>query len=254
MAQRTGPSFFDIYAHEYDLMTDAAARKAYHQKEITALVDRFRPDSVLDAGCATGLTSMLFARQGIRTVGLDRSRKMIREARKKYTHLDYPLEFRQGHFEHLPKNLEQRFDLVVCLANSISGTGTLARLRTALRQFRAVLRPAGTLILQLVNYLTIREQQFQPIKATEHDGIVYERFSSRRGKRFYIYVTRLDLNEKPPELKAFVHEFDNFSEREVTTSVKFSDFIQVKKYSSLYLTKKFTRSSRDLVLVCCKPG
>jgi len=254
MAKSTGPSFFDTYAHEYDLMTDAVAREAYHQEEVAAIIDRFQPHSVLDAGCATGLTSMLFARRGIGTVGLDRSRKMIREARRKYSHLDYPLEFRPGHFERLPKKLRERFDLVVCLANSISGTGTLPKLRLALRQFHAVLKPAGTLVLQLVNYLTVKERQFQPIKATEHNGIVFERFSSRRGKRFYIYVTRLDLNRKPPDLKAFVHEFDNFSEREVTTSVRFTGFVKVRKYSDLYLTKKFSRSSRDLVLVCSKSG
>ncbi len=63
MAVKLQLSAFEKYAHEYDLITNAAQREKYHQKEVDALIARFRPRSVLDAGCASGLTAMLFARR-----------------------------------------------------------------------------------------------------------------------------------------------------------------------------------------------
>ncbi|HVP07362.1 MAG TPA: hypothetical protein VMS71_05920, partial [Candidatus Acidoferrum sp.] len=70
-------SFFEIYANEYDWLTDAASREKNHERELAAIIERYRPTSVLDAGCATGLTAMLFARNGVRAVGLDRSKAML---------------------------------------------------------------------------------------------------------------------------------------------------------------------------------
>ncbi len=125
-AKTSDRSVFDIYAHEYDLITNAAEREKYHKKEVAAIIKRFKPETALDAGCATGLTSTLLAEIGIATVGLDSSEAMIKVATKKAKGQKLPLEYRLGRFENLPTSMTKRFDLVVCLANSISGVPTLA--------------------------------------------------------------------------------------------------------------------------------
>jgi ubiquinone/menaquinone biosynthesis C-methylase UbiE len=252
MNKKKTPSFFDRYAHEYDLLTDVRQRIKHHEKEVAAIVERFGPETVLDAGCGTGLTSMLFARQGIRTVGLDRSRAMLAEAKKKYARLRLPLEFRYGNFERLPQSWRGRFDLVVCLANSITGVGTQANLRKALGNFAAVLKPGGALILQMLNFDSMREDRPYPIKATESDGIVYVRFSERRDKSVTLYVVRLDLSRRPVALEVFRHQSDNFTAVEVTRAIGKSAFTDVRRYRDLFLTRRFVKSSRDLVITARK--
>ncbi len=247
-------SVFEIYAREYDLMTNAVAREKYHQKEVQALVDRFRPQSVLDAGCASGLTALLFARQGVETVGLDRSRAMIEVAKDTRGDSSLPLSFRTGRFEKLPKTLTSRFDLVVCLANSISGLDNMRDLRVALKGFSRVLRPGGTLLLQALNYASIKEGEIFPIKATNNDGIIYTRYSRRVGKRLEIHVTRLDTNQDPMQFEPFCHEFDNFTADQVIKTATSAGFVRVSKFADLYLKRKYSKSCRDLVLVCSKSG
>ncbi len=242
-------SVFDIYAHEYDLITNAKAREAYHAKEVAALIDRFRPSTVLDAGCASGLTSILFARQGITAVGLDRSAKMIETARKKSSGASLPLAFRRGNFEKLPKSLTGSFDLVACLANSISGLATARDLKTAFRNFERVLRPGGTLVVQALNYEAIKEGEIFPIKATDNDGIIYLRYARRRARTQEIHVVRLDMNVKPMSFEPFCHEFDNFTVSEVTAAAKGAGFAEIRSYGNLLLDKRFGPKSRDLVLV-----
>ncbi len=246
-------SVFEIYAHEYDLITSAAQREKYHSREIRSMIDRFAPETVLDAGCATGLSAMLFARAGVKAVGLDRSRRMLKEARKKYAEAGLPLKFRQGSFESLPKNLYDRFDLVVCLANSISGLDTLPKLGRAMRNFFRVLKPGGAAVIQALNYTSVTENALLPIKATQHDGVVWARYARRQGSRYAVHITRLDLNVDPPGFEPFCHEFDNFSPAEARGSMEKAGFKRIVRYADLYLDKKFTRSSRDLVLVGYRP-
>lgn len=243
---------FDKYAHEYDWITNAAQREKSHALEVDALISRFQPSRVLDAGCATGLTTKLFAERGVEAVGLDRSKPILKQARLKYGAGKLPLHFRYGQFERLPRSMHRSFDLVVCLANSISGVGSLANLGKSLRGFRDVLKPGGSLVLQMLNYAAVKEGVAMPIKATENSGIVYARYSIRRGKTLSIHVVRVDLNQSPPTTEPFVHEFDNFSPEEMLTVVRTVGLAQPKSYASLEMTERFKKSSRDLVITASR--
>ncbi|HUV30434.1 MAG TPA: class I SAM-dependent methyltransferase [Acidobacteriota bacterium] len=244
----------DVYAHEYDLMTNAAARESYHAREVAALAEAFKPTSVLDAGCATGLTAMLFARLGVAATGLDRSRKMISLARGKYGASGRSPVFRVGQFESLPGLLHGRFDLVVCLANAISGVGSVANLRKSLRNFCRVLKPGGALVLQMLNYAALKEGEVMPVRATRSDGIIWVRYSIRRGRKLALHAVRLDIDESPPLLEPFYHELDNFTVERVTQAMRSAGFRQLHRYADLLLSKRFTKSARDLVIVTRRPA
>ena len=246
-------SVFEKYAHEYDLMTNAKQRAVYHEKEVDALIERFNPVSVLDAGCATGLTSVLFARKSIKTVGLDRSRPMIEVAKSNYGNLGLPLSFTRASFEKLPKRLHSKFDLAVCLANSISGVNTLANLKATMRGFLSVLQSGGWLVLQMLNYKAVTENVLLPIKATRNGDIVYVRYARRQGRRYSVHLVRLDLSTDPIGYEPFCTDFDNFTDDEVAKAIKGAGFIGIKGYADLYLKRPFKPSGRDLVVVAQRP-
>ncbi len=241
-------SVFEVYAHEYDLMTNAAQREKYHAREVAAIIKRFGPVTVLDAGCATGLTTLLLAEQGIEVVGIDKSKTMLAVAQEKALQRNISATFRYGRFEHLPKKLHNSFDLIACLANSISGVETMKGLRDAMKNFYRVLKPGGVLVLQMLNFAAIIEGKLSPIKATENSGIVYERFSERKGKRVFLYVTRADFNKQPVQFEVFRHPFDNFTPDQIEKAVKSAGFSSIKKYADLYFKKRFTNKSHDLVI------
>ena len=246
---KAAPSAFEVYAHEYDWMTNAVQRENYHRKEVAAIVDRVKPERVLDAGCATGLTTKLFAERGVEAVGLDRSERMLEVAREKFADSDLPLSFLRGEFERLPRKLDGSFDLVVCLANSITGVSTKTGLLNSLRSFRRVLRPGGSLVLQMLNYLAVQDGTLMPIRATENEGIVYARYSQRRGKKLAIHLVRIDLNQSPPTNEPFVHEFDNFTPDEVIRASDRAGFKDIRRFADLYCKDRFKKDSRNLVLL-----
>jgi SAM-dependent methyltransferase len=241
-------SVFEKYAHEYDILTNAAAREKNHRLEVRTLIDRFHPTSVLDAGCASGLTAALFAREGVRAVGLDRSAAMIAVAKKKFSGETIPLRFRTGHFERLPKSLYGKFDLIVCLANSISGVGTVANLRASLRSFHRVLRPGGALVLQTLNLSALKEGEVMPVKGTQAGRIGYLRFARRRGQRMEISVVRLDLSTEPFGFEPFVHETESFAPARLADEVRKAGFGPIVRHGDLLFSGPFKRSSRDFVV------
>ena len=177
---------------------------------------------------------------------------MVEQARKKFGDTDYDLQFKVGDFERIPKAMHGKFDLVVCLANSIAGLETRARLQTGLRNFRDALRPGGSLVIQMLNFGAIKEGHLFPIKATVNNGIIWERFFERRQSTYVLYASRLDTNTTPPSLEVFRHQFDNFTKDEVIKALKFTRFHSLETYSDLKLNSPFDKKKRDLVILAHK--
>lgn len=249
----TEPSSFDKYAHEYDQLTNASAREKYHSKEVQSLIDDFAPSFVIDAGCGAGLTSMLLAKTGVKTVGLDRETKMIATSRKKYDKLNFPLKFMRGSFEAPPKSLSGKADLLICLANGVSGLGTVANLKRGLKGFYRCLKPGGVVLIQMLNYGSIPEGRIMPIRATEADGIIYLRYARRIGRRYSLHIVRVDNSKQPPTFEPFCHDFDNFSPTELVRTARQVGFERLGRFADIERKRKFDRSARDLVLVGRKP-
>lgn len=246
-------SFFEKYASEYDWLTNAADRVPGHSREVERLIGRFQPERVLDAGCATGLTAFLFASKGVMAVGLDRSRAMLTVARKKYSSTDLCLNFRSGSFQSLPKDMDQSFDLVVCLANSIAGVESRANLARSLKGFRRALRPGGNVVLQALNIDALKDGEIAPVRTTEHGVVVYSRFLERSLRKSILYVLRLEGHGVSCKTELFRHESVSFTPSILGQALAKAGFVNIRRYGDLMMTKRFSAGSRDIVMVAQRP-
>ncbi len=253
MSHGRNKSFFEVYAHEYDLLTNAEARVRSHALEVEAIIKRTNPRRVLDAGCATGLTARLFAERGIEAVGIDSSEDMIEQARNGPQSSGPPLTFTTGKFEELPRGYDGRFDLIACLGNAVTGVKTIAGLRKALHGFHRLLKPGGHLVIQMLNYLAVEEGVLRPIKVSRHGDLVYERFNERRGRKVTMYVTRADLSKAPAGLEAFRTDMDSFEIDVMLREIERAGFSQPRRFGNLMMTKRFSKGSPDLVLLARRP-
>ncbi len=249
MSKQTVPSFFDLYANEYDLMTDAASREPRHRVEIEKLIDTLHPSVVLDAGCGTGLTTQLFAEKGVLTVGVDASEEMVRLSRERCARFGNLTEFTVSRFESLHPEYSKQFDLVVCLANSLSGIPSTASLMRSLKQFKRVLKSGGSLVIQMLNPALIREGEPFGVKVSRHGETLYHRYASRRGKEISLHIIRTDLSSQPPTFRPFVHTYQPLSMKELSSLLSSAGFGRIKGWGNLVLTEAFKPQSRDMVLI-----
>jgi ubiquinone/menaquinone biosynthesis C-methylase UbiE len=246
-------SFFDRYPDEYDLLTDEKSRIPRHQSEVDALISKFSPGRVLDAGCGTGLTTSLFARRGIETVGIDRSSPMLEVARRKYHSKKWPLQFKKSAFESLPVSFKGSFDLITCLGNSLSGVESATTLRATARSFARSLRPGGVLVLQLLNVASLADGELYPVRATRAGKLFYLRYLIRSGKSVALHVVRIDSSTKAPSFQTFVHEHKPLDQTTLQGALRSAGFRDIKLCGDLFLKETFTRTNRDLVLVAKRP-
>jgi SAM-dependent methyltransferase len=123
----------------YDERWAAMARAGHNPHGEADFVWRYRPESVLDAGCGTGRVAIELARRGVRVLGVDADADMIASARAKAPSLAWA-QADLAEFETM-----ERFDVVLLAGNVIPYVAADRRAAAVLR-CAAVLAPGGRLI------------------------------------------------------------------------------------------------------------
>ena len=127
-----------------DLMAEVPYQNWVRYVEKLAQLHGLSPKSVLDLACGTGRVSRILAQKGYSVVGVDGSPAMIREAQSK-TNGEIP--FYCQRMQEL--SLNQRFDLVICLFDSLNYITEPSELQTAFCRVSEHLNPGGLFIFDV---------------------------------------------------------------------------------------------------------
>lgn len=118
-----------------------------------------RPDAqILDCACGIGIEAITLGRRGFKVRGSDASEELIAEARRRARKTGVEVPFEVCSWEELPARFgTERFDLVLCIGNSVSHSpGPEAMLRS-LGAMREVLKEGGTLVIDSRNWEKLRK-------------------------------------------------------------------------------------------------
>jgi len=177
---------YDQFASDYDRFVNWENRLSFEIPMIEKLLDEVKsstgePLRVLDAACGTGMHALALAKAGYQVAGADYSREMINKAKlnAQSAHMDLLLE--TAGFGSLASVFgEDRFDVVMCLGNSLPHLIQDEDVDLALIDFYTCLKPGGLLLIQNRNFDAVMQKQDRWMEPQAfHEGTeqwVFERF------------------------------------------------------------------------------
>lgn len=128
---------------------------------VCKILNLSREDRILDLACGHGRHSLELARRGFKHVeGLDRSRYLIRRARRQAEKEGLSVKFREGDARRLPYPPDS-FDVVLILGNSFGYFDSIVDDLKVLKEAFRVLRPSGRILIDVADGGYLREN-FQP--------------------------------------------------------------------------------------------
>jgi glycine/sarcosine N-methyltransferase len=148
--------YYETLAADYDWMfdDDALARgPALNHPATARLLERTSHGSaVLDAACGTGFNAAALARRGYRVWAADGSSAMaaVAAARFRSEQLEIPLV--RSMWADLPVVMAERFDVVLCIGNSLVHAAGREAMVGALTGLREMVRPGGHLVVDSRNW------------------------------------------------------------------------------------------------------
>ena len=172
-------SFYAAIADEYDSMTGSAERRAAAQRFLRRILEGHSVDAALDAACGTGLYALALVESGVRfVVGADLEPAML--ARAVRSPGGDRVLWVAADMTALARTITKRFDLILCLGNSLPHILDPDSLRRTLAGFRDLLAPEGALWIQTLNY--------DRILARRERIVSIDRTGDREFVRFYDFL------------------------------------------------------------------
>lgn len=153
--------FYNHLSEDYDRFVNWPARLAFELPFFQALFAEHGVREVLDVACGTGHHAIALAREGYTVTATDISPAMVAQAQANAHAAGVEVQFHNLGFGDLAEGLSAaksgarfsaRFGAVLCLGNSLPHVLTEEALQATLRDFAAVLRPEGMVVIQNRNF------------------------------------------------------------------------------------------------------
>lgn len=173
-------------ADDYDRFVNWKSRLAYEmpfvERQISILLQKKSPPlHILDAACGTGMHAIALSQLGHKVSGADLIPEMVNKSRQNALAAGVEIDFRTAGFGQLAGVFGQdKFDLLLCLGNSLPHLIDLSALSATLQDFAACLRPNGRVLIQNRNFDAVMKKQerwMDPQVHTEGDSEwIFQRF------------------------------------------------------------------------------
>jgi SAM-dependent methyltransferase len=157
--------------------------------------------AVLDASCGTGINAAVLARRGFDVWATDGSEAMITEAAARFRREQLAIPVRHCLWADLPRTLAERFDVVICVGNSLVHAAGRDAMVEALTGLRQMARPGG--------HVAIDSRNWEKLHAERRIVQVANRVVARDGRRclnFYAWEIPERLRDEHVAHIVFVFE------------------------------------------------
>ena len=158
----------DLYRGEYvmsfvekwDALIDWSARAESEGQFFIDVLRARGKTSVLDVACGTGFHSVRLTEAGFNVTSADGSAAMLAKAFENGQSRGLILKTVQADWRWLNRDIQGKYDAIICLGNSFTHLHEESDRRRALAEFYAALKHDGVLILDQRNYDSILDRGF----------------------------------------------------------------------------------------------
>ena len=207
---------------------------------------------VLDLACGTGTVAALLAQRGYRVTGADGSEEMLEIARAKARQAGVAVNFLQRDMIRL--QMAQRFDLVLCLYDSLNYLLTISDLEAAFAGVAQALNAGGLFVFDVNTlYCLANEWGNQVVEERSRSAMLVHQYSfspeSRVGTLELVCLcNQSDRIEKFRE----VHRERGYTREEIRAALESCGLVTVEEMAFPDLADPDDTASR-LICVATKP-
>jgi glycine/sarcosine N-methyltransferase len=241
--------FYDEIADFYDEMTRFHARFDSEEQMLIKWQSHYRFQSALDSACGTGLHAILLARMGIAVTASDISEKMLVKARENAVAAQTKVTWIKASLQNLAGVIQDKFDVVFCLGNSLPHVLDADELRQVLSSFRFLLNPTGHIVIQMLNYHKILSGQDRIVAIQRHGNHEFVRFYDFITDRLRFNVLAITWHGNTASHSLSSTLLHPYQWQELETPLASCGFTHTELYGDMNFTPFDREKSANLVIV-----
>lgn len=189
--------FYEAFADSYDDMINWSSRLQAEQADLQKIFKEKKISTIVDAGCGTGIHSIIFSKMGLKVIAVDNTDAMLEVAHKNAARYKISnIDFRNGEFTKLTEAVPETVDCIACLGNSLPHLVDDEEIHIALAEFLKVIKPGGWFILQMVHFDHYLDSADSAVAVTEGtrrgQKVIFRRHYEFKGTKVIFHVSVYD--------------------------------------------------------------
>lgn len=199
--------FYQDFSQYYDLIFQARKPQLDFIRKRTPMNGK-----ILDVAAGTGNHALALQKSGYEVWAVEYDEKMLQRLEEKQSDCQEQVQARLGDMRAIESYYPADFfDTVYCIGNSLVHLPSVEDMEVFLKSAEKLLKKGGTLIIQIINYNRILDQDLKglPTIRNEEDPDLKAEFVREYKKtetgNYLNFKTRLTI-EKPGEKKVFENE------------------------------------------------
>jgi glycine/sarcosine N-methyltransferase len=233
----------DSFAQSYDRFVK---RPTLLPIGLSELVGSTNAKEIAEFASGTGTVSIGLSLEGYKVTGVDYSPDMIRQAQNKAEEFKSKTHFVEADIAKI--DLGRKFDLLLCLGNTVPHFVSTKPLGALLANARKHLNDGGVLILQQLNYNRILTEKPATFEINVDRNIVRIKQYRYRKTLIDFWVTIADGSHIPPQINNSKITLKPWLRNDLVTAVDNAGFKRIRVYGN-YSKERFSIKSKDLILV-----
>jgi len=210
------------------------------------LIKSLNAEEILEFACGTGTVAVGLALEGFDITGVDYSSDMLKAAKAKARQHRAKIKFILNDISQI--RLDRKFDLILCLGNTIPQFTSQASLQRLLANCKRHLSDGGHIIFQQLNYDRILKERPQTFAVNlDNDVVRFKQYRYRKELIDFI-VTVADGSQIPPRMVISKIVLKPWKSSELTDALKKTGFKKIQLFAN-YSGDKFDNKSNDMIVV-----
>lgn len=241
---------FEQIARDYDRMfiRDFEADRAL----LLCLFEGREVKTILDCACGTGVHLELLAREGFSVTGSDLSDAMLDVARENMEREGIEADVYRSSWHELPENVPGKYDVVICLGNSLPLARTDQAVRDSLAGMYSMIEEGGLLVVSIRNFNQELEYEDRIVAVEpEPDHFLVSVFEGDAGTvrhRFFFISGETDR----PTMAYYSFEMNNLTLRKLYKLAKKAGIKDASVYGDKDLSEFSEHESERIIFVADK--
>jgi len=215
-------------------------------------------NTLLDAGCATGMHAIEFARWGVKVYGGDFSAEMLEQASKNAESAAVSPKFFVSDLSSMSKHVPEPLDAVLCVGTTFPHLSE-EDMKKSLADFYKAIRPGGILLLQTVNFEKMYSDnaRFRPPRywrEGEEEKIFLRIYNFVSETNVYVDMITLSKEGEKVGMTPETVNMRPIYRKEISGWLEEAGFSECSFYGNYSMIPYDAQTSPDLVLIAKKKG
>ena len=220
---------YDALSAVYDLFADDFDHPKWAEY-YRALLRRagVEANSLVDAGCGTGLMTVELARAGARVVGVDVSEGMLRAAAERLRREG--VRAMLAHEDMCRLSVPRPVDAVICACDGVNYLLSAERARAFFRAARAAIRPGGALAFDISSRYKLEHVLGNGFFGEERDEAAYLWQNRLDEKR---HILRMDITFFVRETDGRYRRFEEEHEQRAHSAAELTAWLEAEGFQNV---------------------